>query len=186
MDIAGWLLAHGAKNELSPFEDFVSACTAGQRARAEDLLYKTPHLREQLRVQDHLLLHTQAERGNAAALETMLACGFDHRVTGREGESALHHAAMQGHIAAVRALLAGGADVNALDATFNAPPLAWAAQGFSYVPAMRDAYIEVARQLIAAGSTLNWNAPDKTPYPERGKEATLELCRLAGARVQEV
>jgi hypothetical protein len=92
---------------------------------------------------------------------------------------------MGGHVDAVRVLLAGGADANALDTTFNAPPLAWAAQGFSYVPALRAAYIEVARQLIAAGSMLHWNAPDKTPDPERGKEATLELCRLAGASVSE-
>ena len=34
-DIATWLLAHGAKDELSPLEQFVAACARGDRAARE-------------------------------------------------------------------------------------------------------------------------------------------------------
>ena len=41
------------------------------------MLQVHPQLREQLRAEHHLMLQAQAERGDAAVLETMLACGFD-------------------------------------------------------------------------------------------------------------
>ena len=42
------------------------------------------------------------------------------------GATALHYAAFEGHRDAVRLLVEAGADVNAIDAQFNATPAGWA------------------------------------------------------------
>jgi hypothetical protein len=54
-DIAAWLLAHGAKDELSPLERFVSACARGDRARADAMFDDHPNLRGELRAEHHLM-----------------------------------------------------------------------------------------------------------------------------------
>ena len=84
-EVAKWLLACGAKDELSPLQRFVAACTQDDRNHAEALLRDSPHLRDQLQKEHHLMLHYPAERGDAATLETMLACGFDPNIKDGEG-----------------------------------------------------------------------------------------------------
>src|SRR5262249_49776988 len=76
-EIAAWLLAHGAMDELSALENFVSACTRGERAHAVEMLRANPGLRGELRLEHHLMMQVPAERGDVAALQTMLTCGFD-------------------------------------------------------------------------------------------------------------
>src|SRR5204863_2106305 len=120
------LLEHGAIDELSPLERFIAACARGDRAQAEAMLAREPHLRGDLRHEHHLMLHRHAESGNAAVLDTMLTCGFDPAVADKDNVTALHRAAMAGHLDAVRVLLSHGAPVNALDGMFAATPLVWA------------------------------------------------------------
>ena len=57
------------------------------------------------------MLHRPAESGNAAVLETMLACGFEPDAKDKDNVTPLHRAAMGGHVDAVRVLLRHGADV---------------------------------------------------------------------------
>ncbi|MGH7635061.1 MAG: ankyrin repeat domain-containing protein, partial [Gemmatimonadaceae bacterium] len=87
---AAWMLAHGAKDELSLLERFVSACARGDRARAAEMLRANADLRRGLTLEHHLLMHVPAERGDAAVLETMLASGFDPNVKDRDGVTPLH------------------------------------------------------------------------------------------------
>ncbi len=178
-EIAAWLIAHGAKDELSPLERFVSASARGDGRTAQAMLATDPSLRAELRAEDHLLMHVPAERGDAKVLETMLTCGFDPGVKDKDGVTPLHRAAMLGHADAVRVLLAHRAPVNALDGMFGAMPLVWAAQGWAHAPPAGRDYLSVARQLIAAGSALEWNPPAKAPDPERTQEQLIELCRAA-------
>ncbi len=179
-EIATWLLDHGAKDELSPLERFIGACARGDRARADAMLKSDPTLRAQLRREHHLMLMVPAERGDGAVLDTMLACGFDAGVKDHDGVTPLHQAAMHGRVEAVRALLAHGAPVNALDGMFAATPLLWAAEGSGHAPPGAD-HPGVARLLIAAGSSLEWIPPEKTPHPESTQERLVELCRAAQA-----
>src|SRR5579884_3515312 len=79
-EVSAWLLRHGAKEELSPIDRFVAACTSGNKAQANSLLEKEPNLRNELRAEHHLMMHTPAERGDVKTLETMLQCGFDPKV----------------------------------------------------------------------------------------------------------
>jgi len=181
-EVAAWLLRHGAKDELSLLERFISACTFGDRVRAESMLAKYPDLRSELRTEHHLMMQVPAERGDSRVIEVMLACGFDPNVKDRDGVTALHRAAMSGRTDVVRVLLAHGASVNALDAMFAATPLVWACEGWSHGPQAGTDHLAVARLLLAAGSTREWVPPEKAPDPERTQEQLIELCRAAEAR----
>ncbi len=180
-EIAAWLLARGAKDELSSLERFVSACTRADRTSAQAMLDANPGLRSELRAEHHLLMHIPAERGDAEVLETMLECGFNVSPKDAEGVTPLHRAAMLGHCDAVCVLLAHGAPVDVLDSMFGATPLVWAAQGWAHAPPANRDYLGVARQLIASGSSPEWTPPEKAPDPERTQEQLVELCRAASA-----
>jgi len=179
-EIAAWLLRHGAKDELSPLDRFISACARGDRASAQAMLAQHPGLRGELRPEHHLMMHTPAERGDAAILETMLVCGFDPNVKDHDGVTALHRAAMGGRAEAVRVLLAHGASLHALDGMFAASPLVWASEGWKHAHPGSD-HPAVARLLLAAGSSREWIAPEKAPNPEGTQEQLIELCRAAEA-----
>jgi len=178
-EIAAWLVAHGAKNELSALDRFIAMCARGDRAGAEAMLRAEPKLRNELGREHHLMMHVPAERGDAQVLEAMLACGFDPNVKDIDGVTALHRASMAGHKDAARVLIAHGAAVNALDGMFSGTPLLWAAEGWSHGSNSAD-FVEVARVLIAAGSSREWNAPEKAPDPEGTHAKLAELCRAAG------
>ncbi len=180
-DIATWLLAHGATNELSPLDQFIAAAARGDRPAAEAMLRGHPGLQQALRYEHHLLLHRPAESGNAAALETMLACGFDPRATDKDGVTPLHRAAMGGHPDAAKVLLSFGAPVDALDGMFAAPPLVWAVEGRSHAQPGAD-HVAMARVLIDAGSPVDWTPPPGSPGPERTLDGLRQLRRDA-ARV---
>jgi len=112
-------------------------------------------------------------------LETMLACGFDPLAKDKEGITALHRASMRGFPRAVRALLTGGSDVNACDDTFNASPLVWAVEGWRNDGTSGVDHVAVARALIAAGCSLEWDPPEGAPSPEGTLARLSELVRAA-------
>jgi len=80
--------------------------------------------------------------------------------------------------------LAHGASVNVLDGFVCGTPLLWAAYGWrgGHPGGAGDSnvdYLGVARQLIAAGSSLEWQAPENAPDQEATQEQLLEFCRAA-------
>jgi hypothetical protein len=180
-DIATWLLDHGAKDELSPLERFIAACARGDRATADTMLQANPGLRGELDHKHHVMLHRPAESGNAAVLETMLACGFDPDARDNEKVTPLHRASMAGYADAVRVLLAHHADVNAHDGMFAASPLVWAVEGRHHPRDARADHVAVARLLIAAGSPLDWTPPEGAPGVEGTVEGLIQLIRDANS-----
>ena len=178
-DIAVRLLGLGAQDELSPLERFVAACARGDREGARAMLEARSALGTELRPAHHLMLHRPAESGNALVLETMLASGFEPDARDKDNVTPLHRAAMGGHVEAVRVLLAFGANVNALDGMFSATPLVWAVEGRGH-PTPEADYVGVARLLIGAGSSVEWQPPEGAPGPERTIEGLLDLRRAAG------
>src|SRR5690606_9309931 len=112
----------------------------------------------------------------------MLACGFDPNAGDRDQVTPLHRAAMSGYADAVRVLLRFGADVDARDGMFAAPPLVWAVEGRGHPQPGAD-HIAVARELIAAGSPVEWDPPEGSPGPERTLDGLMELRREAASAV---
>ena len=160
-EVAEWLLAHGASADLSPIDRLVAACSRGDRQTASALLAADPDLTHRLGPEHYAALYRAAERNDTAALEAMLACGFDpNRGDESIGKTALHAAAMEGWVDAVRVLLAHGASVSTRDREFKAQPLLWAAEGSRARRPGRD-YAAVGRLLLEAGSPTDWEAGEE-------------------------
>ncbi len=179
-DVASWLLAHGASDDLLPLDRFAAACGRGDEAAADEMLRAHPRLKAELRRDHHLMLQRPAESGNAAVLEVMLEHGFDPHVADKDEVMPLHRAAMGGHPEAVRVLLRFGAPVDARDGMFAATPLVWAVEGRGHAQPGAD-HVAVARLLIAAGSPLEWTPPEGAPNVERTIDALADLRRAATA-----
>jgi hypothetical protein len=177
-DSAAWLLAHGATDLLSPLERFIAACARADGDAADAVLRAHPGLAGELRHEHHQMLHRPAESGNAAAMHTMLAHGFDPAVTDKDGVTPLHRAAMAGYPDVVKTLLAFRAPLDALDGMFAAPPIVWAVEGRNH-PRPGTDHVAVARVLIEAGSPVEWTPPPGAPGPERTLEGLTDLRRAA-------
>ncbi|HEY3757348.1 MAG TPA: ankyrin repeat domain-containing protein [Opitutaceae bacterium] len=176
-DVADWLRAQGAVDELTPVERFVAACAQGDRTRADDLSKSHPALRSLLQPEHHLLLSGAAERGDLAALRTMLEFGFDPSTKDHDRVSPLHRAAMAGRPESVAVLLEHGASPNDLDGMFSASALIWAVQGSTH-PEPGSNHAAVARLLIDAG-TDEWKPAVDTPHVEGTLERLAELRQAA-------
>jgi ankyrin repeat protein len=72
------------------------------------------------------------------------------------GATALHYAAIEGQLEAVRLLLAQHADLNIIDKEHSSTPLGWAAWGSDFVKKAGGDYPGTIRALLDAGSR---------PYP---------------------
>ena len=162
--VAEWLAQHGAATELSEIDRFVAACSRGDRATASALTEARPSLRAELKPEHYSAFYRAAERGDVSVLEAMLDCGFDpDRGDDEIGKTALHAAAMEGHVDAVRVLLAHGASVSIRDREFHGQPLVWAAEGSRSHADNGHDYRAVGRLLLDAGSPVDWESNSAEP-----------------------
>jgi ankyrin repeat protein len=170
--MAEWLLAHGAPSDMSDVDRLVAACSRGDRPGAMAMLERRPGLRAEIRAEHYGPLYRAAERNDTAALDTMLACGFDpNRGDESIGKTALHVAAIEGWPEAVGVLISGGASVSVRDREFKAQPLIWAAEGSRTSREGRD-HATVGRLLLDAGSPTDWEA---------GAEPSEEILEIVNA-----
>lgn len=160
--VADWLLSRGAAGELHPVDRLVAACSRGERRTAEDMLAAQPALRDEIGPEHYATFYRAAEQGDRAALEALLAIGFDPNRGDEEiGKTALHCAAMGGHADAVRILLEHGASPTARDREFNAPPLVWAADGARARGSDEAEYARVGRLLLDNGHLPEWHSGEE-------------------------
>jgi ankyrin repeat protein len=157
--LAAWLREQGASTDLSQVDRLVAACSRGDRAAAAALLAATPGLRGEIGDDHYAAFHRAAERGDVAALEVMLDCGFDpNRPDAGIGKTALHSAAMEGWADAVRLLVARGASVTLRDREFHGQPLIWAAEGSRTQHRQGRDFDAVGKLLLEAGSPVEWES----------------------------
>ena len=149
--IANLLRSLGAAVEpLRPIDAFLSACAAGDEPGARRLLEADPDLRTELLEHERHAVLRAAESGKDGAVRVLVSLGFDLGLEGPWGGTALHHAAWQGRVELVRALLAAGAPVNIRDRTHGSSPIAWAAHGSANCRDADDDYVAVTDLLIDA------------------------------------
>ena len=130
-DLADQLLRLGApRRTLEPLDAFVAAALAGD---AEGVRRADPATVAAARTARQGLVTWAAAQGAPAAVELLVAAGFDVNALGRSDapidqpwESALHVAAQRGDRALALRLLDLGADPALRDTRFDATPLDWA------------------------------------------------------------
>ena len=173
-DLADLLRLYGAAGDISDTDLFLAALQHADQAAVTEQLTRDPGLPDRIsEAQQAAALIRAAETGNLAALTLMLDRGFGADARGDEnGGTALHAAAYSGSANAVRLLLGHGADLEARDATWDSPPLDWAAVGSGERPGTnrRADWIATVQALLEAGAstdsiTLSPDEP-KQPSPE--------------------
>jgi ankyrin repeat protein len=173
-DLADLLLRYGAVDDSTDTDRLLAACQRADQAAVTALLAQDPGLSARLsEAQQAAALIRAAETGHIAALTLMLDLGFPVDARGGDhGGTALHAAAYSGSTDAVRLLLGRDADLEARDATWDSPPLDWAAVGSGERPAdnRRPDWIATVQALLEAGAstdsiTLSPDEP-KQPSPE--------------------
>jgi ankyrin repeat protein len=131
-ELAERLLALGAAPpRLDPVESYVAAVLAGDE---EALAATPPDVVEQAREARPGLVVWAASLGRTAAVERLVAAGFDVNALGRADtpveqpwQTALHTAAGDGDLALAERLIALGADPSLRDRHHRATALGWAA-----------------------------------------------------------
>ena len=154
-DIVAWLRDHDGDSDLSPAERFLAACMRGDRAKVDAMLRGEPRFAELTRDPGAKKLFFEvAGRTDTAALETMLACGFDPAATDDLGATPLHWAAFTGNLAGAKVLIAHGAPLDVRDRTHKSLLLGWADYAAANLPHPQGDYVGVVRALLAAGAAL--------------------------------
>src|SRR5215510_10107475 len=182
-DLAALLRQHGAPDDATDLDVFLSACLRADRAGAERQVASRPRFLSQLTSeQQAAAMIRAAETGNTEAMRIMLDMGFPADVHGGDhGSTALHAAAYSGSAGVARLLIERGADVEARDHRWESTPLVWAAVGSGEKPADNPGpdWPATIGVLIEAGASLDGMtmSPDdpKPPSP-----AVAELLRHYG------
>jgi ankyrin repeat protein len=179
-ETAARLRALGAAEDDTDVDRFLGACRSGDRPAAERLLAGHPDLPSRLTDEDRAVIWDAAASGPAETLALLLDLGFPPHAA-RFGEQPLHNAAYHGNAAAVRLLLAAGAEVDARDARFDATPLAFATVGSGEQAGQPGDWIETVRLLIDSGASRDgvWIS-DKPP-----SEEVTEVLRRSGIAPDE-
>jgi ankyrin repeat protein len=126
-EIAALLAEHGAVRttpSLDEEEQFVLASLHLDRAEAQRLLTRHPEYRQSPRA-----LFEAARRDRADVIALLVDLGVDLEVQDATGKRALHEAAAHGALRAAQCLIERGAEIDARERNYDAPPIGWAAHG---------------------------------------------------------
>ena len=167
--LAALLESQGAETSpLSSLDLLVAACGRGDVDAARRLA--SPESIEALGPEDRLLLPEAAAAGRDSTVEACIAAGFPIDTVDGAGATALHHAAIHGRAAMVRALLDAGADTGIRDREHTATPLGWACFGADFITDAHGDYEGCVRALVEAGAVVS---PDEHRAEHAGVTAVL-------------
>jgi len=177
-EVAALLRRHGAVDDATDIDRFLSACLRADHADAHRQVTRHPELPGRLTSSQQAGAIVQAaEAGNTAAISLMLDLGFPVDAHGGEdGGTALHAAAYSGSADTARLLIDRGADIEARDAHWDSPPLDWAVVGSGEKPVTnpRPDWVATVRLLIEAGASTR----DITLSPDDPKPPSPEVAEL--------
>lgn len=147
----------------SPKDRFIAACAQARVQEATELLREWPRLLNDLNADDRRVLPDAGWDGNEAAVDLMLAIGFDAAATGQDGGMVLHCAAWQGAAACIETALRYS-EVRGLlevrDRVHGSTPFGWCCHGARYCANQSGDYPAVARLLLDAGASPGPNLDD--------------------------
>ncbi|HEX4966086.1 MAG TPA: ankyrin repeat domain-containing protein [Thermoanaerobaculia bacterium] len=152
-EAAAYLAELGAATDVTPFERFADACGRGDLAAAQRVTGDHPGLLENLSLENRMAFVRLGQQGRTAAIAAMIDAGVPVSTRGAHGQTALHWAAWHGWRETAAALLARGADLEAVEDEFGATPLGWATHGCDNYPNPEGDYPGTVRLLLAAGAS---------------------------------
>ena len=158
-ELVGLLAERGADTTLAPADRLAVAVVGGRLDEAGRLLEAHPGCARTGNPEEDRLLADVAGCPGAAPVALLIAAGADLSATGLDAGTPLHQAAWFGQPENARLLLDAGAALDVFDATHDSSPLGWAVHGSRYSGGARDrtdAYVEVVRLLLDAGSSLHY------------------------------
>lgn len=180
-DVAELLARHGAGEDATDADRFLSACRQADRATVERFVNSAPGLAAELGTDGEAALVDAAIHGHLEAVELMLDAGFPVEARGHDGATPLIAAAGGGAAQVVRLLLDRGADLEARDTTWDSTALDWSVvgSGLRSVDNPAPDWIATVRILIDAGAvTAEISLSPDDPKPPSAEVA--ELLRSLG------
>ncbi|HET7535545.1 MAG TPA: ankyrin repeat domain-containing protein [Candidatus Didemnitutus sp.] len=153
-ELVAALLKHGMPDDVSTLDRFIGACLRADAAQARALLAANPGLMAQLSPDDRQMVTEAAREGRGDAITLMKQLGFDTNLVDEQGVTPLHAAAWNGRVAAVRALIAAGAEINREENRFKGTPLSWVQHGSLFNRDPAGDYPACAAALLEAGALL--------------------------------
>lgn len=124
-----------AAPELDPIDELTAAVMRADRSAVDRLRADQPTVVDDARSARPGFIVWAAANGRTEVVALLAELGFDVNARGRgdvpadgrcDWETALHQAALHGHLDAAQLLISLGADPNARDTRFNSTPLGWA------------------------------------------------------------
>jgi ankyrin repeat protein len=160
----------------SPLQRLLLACRRGDEASARALLRENPGIVGSMTLGDHRAITNAAWNGDGRAVALMSDLGFDPRIEGHDGGTALHCAAWQGSVETVAVLLRRR-DARELltikDSHYGATPLGWCFHGSRFGNTSHD-HVGIAKLLLEAGARPGPGPVEASP----AVEAVLASWRL--------
>jgi ankyrin repeat protein len=152
-DIVGVLQRHGAgDDDVRPIDRLLGACLRLAQDEARAIAAASPGLLREIEPEDYGVMILAASRNQVDVLRLMLDVGMPPGGFGASGSTALHQAAWNGLVDAVRLLVDKGAPVEVRDTTYDQRPIDWAAHGAVHCRDAADEYAAVVAALRAHGS----------------------------------
>ena len=159
-DVTVLLAQTGAKTTLTPADTILGRLARGEQVASGQI---SAQVIQTLNAEPNPELVRQAERGNNAVLEALLAAGADPNVRDSQN-TPLHLPAMMGNLETVRLLLRYGADPTLKDSVHNGHAVGWACHGSADNTAVSpETYVQIVEALLLAGGTLPetaWGGPE--------------------------
>lgn len=182
-EVAELLRKRGADTALNESDQLAVAIVKGRLDEAREILTAHPAAARTGNSEEDRLLADVAGRNDTRPVELLIDAGADLTATGLDSGTPLHQAAWFGQPDNARLLVDAGAPLDVFDATHQSSPLGWAVHGSRYsggAAARQDAYVALARMLLAAGSSLHY------PDDPGGDAYVNRLLQDASPQVRDV
>ena len=158
-EVSDRLEAAGCRQELSDADRLAVALSRKDFKAARSILDDHPGAARTGNPEEDRLLADMAGRMEPEPVRMLIDAGAPLAVPGLDDGTPLHCAAWFGQPANARMLLDAGAPVDVFDTCHQASPVHWAIHGARYsggAEDRQDAYVELTRMLLEAGSRLTY------------------------------